>query len=176
MSEVRRIDGEAWEGSQQVVPVGDDEEVGGWVEYLLDSGARWDEEGEQTTLQDGHVVVLAVRRPGPEGRITYYMVSTEEFKRSVRRALRNRGGGRLERLGGLARQLLGPVAENWREAWLKTFVTPGDVAALAGVDPEKVEEWRGDHTFPLPVVERSPGPLFVREDVERWLEKKGLLE
>src|SRR5680860_998145 len=53
---------------------------------------------------------------------------------------------------------------------------PRQAAALAGVDPEKVEEWRGDHTFPLPVVERSPGPLFVREDVERWLEKKGLLE
>lgn len=176
MSEVHRIDGEAWEGSQHLIPLGEEEEVGEWVDYLLDSGARWDRKGEETTWEEGHVVVVAVRHPGPEGRVTYYMVSTEEFKRTVRRVLRSRNGGRLDRLGRIAGRLLGPVAENWREAWSRTFVTPGDVAAYTGVSPDRVEEWRKDRSFPLPVMERNPGPLYVREDVELWLKEQGLPE
>jgi chromosome partitioning protein len=48
-----------------------------------------------------------------------------------------------------------------------------EVAILAGVGPSAVANWRARHPdFPSPVAELRSGPVFDREQVQRWLRRR----
>jgi hypothetical protein len=143
-------------------------------------------------------VIVAVRSPGPRpsdnahtgddgatdgsatalnagsdlGSIRYFMISGDDV-----RLLAFRATGAVarfaERLGLLLGPALNPIAERWRIAWRETFVGLDQVAELLGVEPATVERWtHEDEDFPLPMLERPKGPVYVREEIVEWLEGK----
>jgi len=119
--------------------------------------------------------------PGDEGRpsadagygtIRYFMISGDDV-----RLLAFRATGTIarlaERLGRLLGPPLNPIARRWKTAWRETFVDVEQVAEILGVGPAAVVRWaHEDEDFPLPVMERSCGPVYVREEIMEWLEGK----
>jgi chromosome partitioning protein len=52
------------------------------------------------------------------------------------------------------------------------FVGLREIAAMAGVSPQAVANWRARATdFPVPVSELASGPIFRRSQVRRWLRR-----
>ncbi|MHB0981199.1 MAG: hypothetical protein ACYC5Q_14230 [Thermoleophilia bacterium] len=106
------------------------------------------------------------------GTIRYFMISGDDV-----RILAARATGAVarfaERLGYVLGPTLVPIADRWKEAWRQTFVGTDQVAELLGVEPAAVERWaRDDEDFPLPVVERAHGPVYVREEIVEWVVRK----
>lgn len=130
----------------------------------------------------GDIPVGALRAaPGDEGAkwadagpgtIRYFMISGDDVRLL---ALRATGGiARFaERLGRFLGPPLKPIAQRWKTAWRETFVGVEQVAEILGVEPAAVIRWaQEDEDFPLPVMERSRGPVYVREEIVDWLESK----
>lgn len=115
-------------------------------------------------------------RPGADskpGTIRYFMISGDDV-----RLLAFRATGAIarfaERLGRLLGPPLNPIAQRWKTAWRETFVGVEQVAEILGVEPAAVVRWaHEDEDFPLPVMERSRGPVYVREEIVEWLESPG---
>jgi predicted DNA-binding transcriptional regulator AlpA len=177
MSGVTPIDPDRWESEGAVVPVEGPRELAEWLDSLDRQGASWDETtGRRARWGDGYALVVAVRTPGPDpqgpGIIRYFMVSGEDV-----RALAVNAGGRTERLArrlGLALgPLLTPLADRWRDAWRQAFVRLDQVADMAGVDTATITRWaQEDDDFPLPVLDRGPRSVYVRDEVVEWMERR----
>jgi len=189
-----------WECEGAVVPAEGPRELADWLAALKAEGALWDESySRKTPWGAGYAVIVAVRTPGPRpagsapsiagedrrrsaggpaadegpGTIRYFMISGDDV-----RLLAFRATGAVarfaERLGHVVGPALNPIAERWKTAWRETFVGVEQVAELLGVEPAAVERWaRDDEDFPLAVVERSRGPVYVREEIVEWLERAG---
>ncbi|MHB1345413.1 MAG: helix-turn-helix transcriptional regulator [Thermoleophilia bacterium] len=182
-----------WEHDGAVVPVEGPRELTEWLASLDREGASWDESASRTApWGTGYAVIVAVRSPGPRiqadapphpggpggsdagqdpGTIRYFMISGDDV-----RLLAFRATGAVarfaERLGYLLGPALGPIAARWKEAWRQTFGGIDQVAELLGVERAAVERWaRDDEDFPLAVVERARGPVYVREEIVEWLER-----
>ena len=169
MTEVIPIQPGPWENESTVVPAEGPRELAEWLASLEREGALWDESSSRKAPWGaGYAVIVAVR--SPEGTIRYFMISGDDV-----RLLAFRATGTVarfaERLGLLLGPALNPIAERWRVAWRETFVGLEQVAALLGVEPATVERWaHEEEDFPLPMLERSKGPLYVREEIVEWLE------
>ena len=51
-----------------------------------------------------------------------------------------------------------------------------EIAEMANVRSSAVSNWRVRHAdFPTPLVELASGPIFIRTDVERWLENRSCI-
>lgn len=200
MTEVIPILPGPWEREGVVVPVQSPQDVTDWLDSLESEGASWDERSSRKTpWGQGYAVIVAVRTPGErpandapadaagaapggEGRpssdagpgtIRYFMISGDDA-----RLLAFRATGTIarfaERLGRLLGPPLNPIAQRWKTAWRETFVGVEQMAEILGVEPAAVVRWAHEHDdFPLPVIERSPGPMYVREEIVEWLEGKG---
>lgn len=199
MTEVIPILPGPWENESTVVPAEGPRELAEWLASLEREGASWDESSSRKTPWGaGYAVIVAVRSPGPRpsgdvhtgdsgmtgrsanplhadedrGTIRYFMISGDDV-----RLLALRATGAVarftEKLGLLLGPALNPVAERWRVAWRETFVGLEQVAELLGVEPATVERWaHEDEDFPLPMLERAKGPVYVREEIVEWLEGK----
>lgn len=200
MTDVIPIQPGPWENESAVVPAEGPRELAEWLTSIEREGASWDESSSRKTAWgEGYAVIVAVRSPGPRppddvpagvtgtargfasdpagggtcGTIRYFMISGDDV-----RLLAFRATGAVarfaERLGRFLGPTLNPVAERWRVAWRETFVGVEQVAELLGVEPATVERWaRDDENFPLPMLERAKGPVYVREEIVEWLEGKG---
>ncbi|MHB8868576.1 MAG: helix-turn-helix transcriptional regulator [Thermoleophilia bacterium] len=200
VTDVIPIEPGPWEPEGADVPVEGPRELAEWLASLDREGASWDESASRTAPWGaGYAVIVAVRSPGPRvhadapprpggagvgsadgpdtgedpGTIRYFMISGDDV-----RLLAFRATGAVarfaERLGYLLGPALGPIAARWKEAWRQTFVGIDQVAELLGVERAAVERWaREDKDFPLAVVERARGPVYVREEIVEWLERSG---
>lgn len=196
VTDVIPIEPEPWEREGAVVPTDSPRELADWLTSLDRDGAAWDESASRKAPWGaGYAVVVAVRIPGPQsttvappgdasrhtsgpagadlpGTIRYFMISGDDV-----RILASRATGAVarfaERLGYVLGPTLVPIADRWKDAWRQTFVGTEQVAELLGVEPALVERWaRDDEDFPLPVVERARGPVYVREEIVEWVERK----
>lgn len=199
VTDVIPIEPGPWEREGAVVPADDPRELADWLTSLDRDGAAWDESaGRKAPWGAGYAVVVAVRTPstpssagaptgttgdsvrstsGPvgaddPGAIRYFMISGDDV-----RILATRATGAVarfaERLGYVLGPTLVPIADRWKEAWRQTFIGTDQVAELLGVESAAVERWaRDDEDFPLPVVERARGPVYVREEIVEWVERK----
>jgi hypothetical protein len=56
------------------------------------------------------------------------------------------------------------------------LVSSGDVAQIAGVEPNTVRQWeRRYEDFPTPAARTAGGNIYWRVEVERWLRQTGRL-
>ncbi len=53
------------------------------------------------------------------------------------------------------------------------LIGQNEIAELAGVALVTVRKWRQRHEFPAPVSRLAIGPVWLRSDVEAWLEETG---
>lgn len=196
MTDVVPIEPGAWEREGAVVPVEGPREFADWLLSLERERSTWDESAtRKAPWGAGYAIVVAVRTPGPApragptstgamghpateaggsapGTIRYFMISGDDVRLLAGRAT-GAAARFAERLGRLLGPALVPIAERWTSAWHETFVGAKQVAELLGVEPATVERWaHEDEDFPLPVLERPRGPVYVREEIVEWLERK----
>ena len=53
------------------------------------------------------------------------------------------------------------------------LIGQNEIAELAGVALTTVRKWRHRYEFPAPVSRLAIGPVWLRSDVEDWLEETG---
>ena len=168
MSEIRRLDPDAWESRGDIVANGEPEDADLWIGRAERQGWRW----TPVTEPRHYSLVLAVKPPDADAPISYYLArvpDSEELSRLVGRATAKG----LAALGGTLGHLLGPLATRWKDAWgelQERFVDLDEVAALAQISRPQVEVWRRElASFPLSVADREGNPLFLRDEVLAWL-------
>jgi len=168
VSEIRRLDPDAWESRGDIVANGEPEDADLWIGRAERQGWRW----TPVTEPRHYSLVLAVKPPDADAPISYYLArvpDSEELSRLVGRATAKG----LAALGGTLGHLLGPLATRWKDAWgelQERFVDLDEVAALAQISRPQVEVWRRElASFPLSVADREGNPLFLRDEVLAWL-------
>ncbi|HZJ03691.1 MAG TPA: hypothetical protein VFE20_08490 [Thermoleophilia bacterium] len=171
MSEIRRLDPQAWESRGEIVPSGQPEDADLWVDRAEQQGWRW----TPVTEPRHYSLVLAVKPPDADAPISYYLARLPDSEQLGRLVGRATAKG-LATLSGTVGNLLGPVATRWRDAWgelQERFVDLNQVAALAQISRPQVEAWRREvASFPPSVADREGNPLFLRDEVLAWLAKQ----
>jgi len=171
VSEIRRLDPDAWESRGELLVSGEPEDADLWISRAERQGWRWTPVSEPRHYS----LVLAVKPPDADAPISYYLARVPDSAELGRLAGRATAKG----LAGLASfaenlgPLLGPVAARWKDAWAELqerFVDLDEVAELAQIPRPQVEAWRREFaSFPPSVADREGNPLFLREEVLAWL-------
>lgn len=170
MTTIQPIDGDAWTERGEIVPAGAEQDSRSLPEEYFESEYQWAAEEEAVPYAGRYVVVAALRGPEAGAAPRYFVLSLpEEYEagKALGRALAGPVGFLERALGPLGRRL----GRTWKDTTAR-FVSLGDLAAELQVDPAKVSAWRDEPGFPPAVLERGENPLFVREEVEEWLEAR----